>query len=494
MSHIKVLDARSVNRLCSSQVVVTLGIAIKELVENSIDAGATKIGSKSHSTSKIHDFDDITKVNSFGFRGEAIFSLCQVADVTIHTRTEQAKVGTRLEFTNSGGLKSRRPLARSRGTTVYVERLFHTLPVRRRYLTNQSRLSREFSQAITLISSYCLVLTGVQLSCYRIDKKGTKILVVSNMEGNSLSSNIAAVYGQAQLESLVKITNDFAVNDELKDEYKVKLSAEELDEIKFSGFISMPPVGSTATFGRSSGDRQIVSINGRPCDFPQFTRLATDVWRRCCRESLLSKSQSLAMPSRSATSAFPVLILLVNLPRAKVDVNLSPDKRQLILHWERAVVMKLKAALTATLACVDGEQSTLNLQVSSVAVTARTELKSAEGLTQRPIVPTQLSLASNIPSRPESSPQNAKKPRLSTSPITSQRSIFTSDSARRNYNKRLPLLNRESVRVDFSMSRLLKYWASRGSLSESAETPSIGEFHADLTESAAQSELTSIFR
>ncbi|EUB64680.1 Mismatch repair endonuclease PMS2 [Echinococcus granulosus] len=523
MSSVRTLDAQSVHKLCSSQVVVTLGIAIKELIENSIDAEATKIeirlknyGSdsievvddglgideadfetlgKSHSTSKIQDFNDISKTSSFGFRGEAIFSLCQVADVTIHTRTERAKVGTRLEFTNSGGLKSRRPLARSRGTTVCVERLFHTLPVRRRYLTDRTRLSKEFSQAIALISSYCLMVTGVQLVCYRIDRKGTKTLVVSNMEGELVSSNIAAVYGQAQrfqLESLVEITNDFVVTDELKEEYKVKLSAEELDEIRIFGFISMPPMGSTNVVGRSSADRQFVSINGRPCDFPQFTRLATDVWRRCCRESLFSKSQSLGMPSRSTTSAFPVLVLLINLPRAKVDVNLSPDKRQLLLHWERAVVMKLKAALTATLVRVDGEQSIANLPVSSsTAAAVATASEAAVGLTQQPPI------SAHLPPQPESSSQNGKKPRLSTpssSPIASQKPVFSSDSARRNYNRHLPLLNRESVRVEFSVGRLLKYWAARGSSDVLVETPSTGEFHANLTESAAQSELTSIFR
>ena len=94
------------------------------------------------------------------------------SDVSIHTKTEDSKIGIRLEFSNSGDLKSRRPLARSRGTTVCVERLFHNLPVRRRYLTDATRLAKEFSQAVTLISSYCLSLTGVQISCYRIDKKG----------------------------------------------------------------------------------------------------------------------------------------------------------------------------------------------------------------------------------------------------------------------------------------------------------------------------------
>ncbi|VUZ42073.1 unnamed protein product, partial [Hymenolepis diminuta] len=117
------------------------------------------------------DFSDISKISSFGFRGEALFSLCQVSDISIHTKTEESKIGIRLEFSNSGDLKSRRPLARSRGTTVCVERLFHNLPVRRRHLTDATHLAKEFSQAVTLISSYCLSLTDVQISCYRIDKK-----------------------------------------------------------------------------------------------------------------------------------------------------------------------------------------------------------------------------------------------------------------------------------------------------------------------------------
>ncbi|VDM03425.1 unnamed protein product [Schistocephalus solidus] len=200
MSSIKPLDSHSVHKLCSSQVVVSLGIAIKELLENSIDAGAKRIeiklknygcdaveviddGSgireenfstlgKKHSTSKISTFEDLVSVTSFGFRGEALNSLCHLADITIHTRAADAVCGTRLVFDNSGTIKSRHPLARSRGTTVCLERLFHTLPVRRRHLTDKMRLMKEFSKAVNLITAYCLAKVGLQISCYRFDAKG----------------------------------------------------------------------------------------------------------------------------------------------------------------------------------------------------------------------------------------------------------------------------------------------------------------------------------
>ncbi|VDL42259.1 unnamed protein product [Hymenolepis diminuta] len=428
------------------------------------------------------------------------------SDISIHTKTEESKIGIRLEFSNSGDLKSRRPLARSRGTTVCVERLFHNLPVRRRHLTDATHLAKEFSQAVTLISSYCLSLTDVQISCYRIDKKGAKTLVVSNKGGRSISSNIAAVYGQAQLTSLVEVPSDFSISEELMGEFNVKLSKEEIDTIKISGFISAPPIpGSSKNTGRSSTDRQFVTVNGRPCDLPQFTRLATDIWRRCCRESLLSSSQCLGMPSRSTTSAFPVLILLVEVPKAKVDVNLSPDKRQLLLHWEKAVAMKLKAALTAVLGCTNPAtgQFIASLHGAASCSSASTEKReppSSQQLTQQPLISQHIKISPTSSSRSSQSsmaPSSSKKPRVvspASTLLASHRPVFSGDSARRNYDNRLPQLSRQRVKIDFSMGRLLKYWASKGPSYEDPKDPTTGEFHANLTDSSAQSELTTVFR
>ncbi|KAF8562928.1 hypothetical protein P879_11318, partial [Paragonimus westermani] len=221
---ISALQSDVVHKICSGQVVVTLASAVKELVENSIDSGATKIdvrlreyGSElievsdngsgikeqdfdaitgKHSTSKIREFDDLHSVRTFGFRGEALSSLCQLSNLVIHTCAIDASVGTRLEFDSQGIIVTRRPLARSHGTTVFVHQLFHNLPVRRRHLTDPGRLTKEFAKAVSLLTAYCLSTVGVQISCSRITKSSEKIHVVSNGSATSIKDNLAAVYGQ----------------------------------------------------------------------------------------------------------------------------------------------------------------------------------------------------------------------------------------------------------------------------------------------------------
>ena len=144
-----------------------------------------------------------------------------------------------------------------------------------------------------------------------------------------------------------------------------------------------------------------------------------------------------------------------------MDVNLSPDKRQLLLHWERAVVMKVKAALLAALGCGDESQSMPMLPgAASPIPNARPPLTSAksssnmesENLTQQPLISAHLISSSSSSANtavttsasqsdsPSFLPSDAKRPRFSSpqpSSIASQKPIFASESARRNYNKRL---------------------------------------------------------
>ncbi|VDN09255.1 unnamed protein product [Dibothriocephalus latus] len=505
---------------------------------------------RKHSTSKISTFEDLASVASFGFRGEALNSLCHLADITIHTRAADAVCGTRLAFDNSGAIKSRQPLARSRGTTVCLERLFHTLPVRRRHLTDKMRLMKEFSKAVNLITAYCLANVGLQISCYRFDAKGEKVLVVSNSTARSTAENFAAVYGQTQLKALMEIPSDFEVTPEVREEFNVKLSAEELDAIRrfhrtplffmtssgnffyhrsVAGFISAPP-GSTGTAGRSSADRQFVCVNGRPCEFPQVTRLATDLWRRCCRESLAAS----LLPSRSTTSNFPVLLLLMDLPQAKVDVNLSPDKRQLLLQWERPVVMKVKAAILATLLRAlgnsvnldpncqrnisslmpsptvasttkpDGKESVTSSQVADTSLS--TTVVSTQ-LSQQPLISAHLTQVPNSPSTPLRKRARSPSDQLSPSTDIPPKSPLSSDLLkslptvntveRRTYDRHLSSLTRRTVKAPFSMNRLRKFWKSQSredtQSDKSSPAASVGNFRAGLTEPAAESELTISF-
>nr|XP_054543255.1 putative postmeiotic segregation increased 2-like protein 2 [Pan troglodytes] len=155
---IKPIDRKSVHQICSGPVVLSLSTAVKELVENSLDAGATNIDLKlkdygvdlievsdngcgveeenfegltlKHHTCKIQEFADLTEVETFGFQGEALSSLCALSDVTISTCHASAKVGTRLVFDHDGKIIQKTPYPHPRGTTVSVKQLFSAPPVR----------------------------------------------------------------------------------------------------------------------------------------------------------------------------------------------------------------------------------------------------------------------------------------------------------------------------------------------------------------------------
>ncbi|KAA3675924.1 DNA mismatch repair protein PMS2 [Paragonimus westermani] len=405
---ISALQSDVVHKICSGQVVVTLASAVKELVENSIDSGATKIGmfclmpfriiprdvrlreygselievsdngsgireqdfdaiTGKHSTSKIREFDDLHSVRTFGFRGEALSSLCQLSNLVIHTCAIDASVGSRLEFDSQGIIVTRRPLARSHGTTVFVHQLFHNLPVRRRHLTDPGRLTKEFAKAVSLLTAYCLSTVGVQISCSRITKSGEKIHVVSNGSATSIKDNLAAVYGQHIVNNLVELAEVNTVPNDILDEFNVKTTTDS-SSIRVCGFITKPPtqevvepsagshgsIGlsrgrSGSSSGRSTSDRQFVYVNGRPCELPRLTRLTTDIWRRCSREALGASTNGIRMPAQSTLTQFPLLVLMFHMPTAFVDVNLTPDKRMLFLHHERYVLALTKAALVNTL-------------------------------------------------------------------------------------------------------------------------------------------------
>lgn len=224
---IKPINRDTVHRICSGQVhnlfqitsnfthltfyrfqvVLSLAIAVKELVENAIDAGSSIIEVKlkeygselievsdngsgvasenfealstdpfnfcyyllmyrmyfvalKHYTSKIKQFSDLESIETLGFRGEALSSLCGLSNLTIITKHQRAGLATKLTYDHNGKIVTQIPTAREQGTTTILENLFSTLPVRRKEFLKNTK--REFNKMCQLLYAYCLVSKGIK--------------------------------------------------------------------------------------------------------------------------------------------------------------------------------------------------------------------------------------------------------------------------------------------------------------------------------------------
>ncbi|XP_063961357.1 mismatch repair endonuclease PMS2-like [Lytechinus pictus] len=345
---VKAIDRRSVHQICSGQVVLNLATAIKELVENSLDAGATIIeiklkdyGSESlevsdngsgveqsnfsgltlkHHTSKLHDFSDLSTVDTFGFRGEALSSLCALSDLSIVTCHHSASVGTKLVYDHDGKILKQVPCPRQQGTTVTLQNLFSTLPVRHKeFLRN---LKKEFTKMVQVLQAYCIIASGVKLTCSNQTDKGKKSLVVSTNGTSTMRENVANVFGSKQLQSLLEF-DQCKPTPELCEEYGIK--PERIEKIPFSlsGFVSKCDHGQ----GRSSADRQYYFINRRPCDFPKVSKLINEVFHMYNRHQ------------------YPFVVMDITLAKDAVDVNVTPDKRKVLVQEEKTLLAILKASL-----------------------------------------------------------------------------------------------------------------------------------------------------
>ncbi|XP_033631128.1 mismatch repair endonuclease PMS2-like [Asterias rubens] len=345
---VKAIDRQSVHRICSGQVVLNLATAIKELVENSLDAGATNIdirlkdyGSEvlevidngsgvennnfqgltlKHHTSKLRDFSDLSSVDTFGFRGEALSSLCALSNMIVVTCHESAAVGTRLEYDHDGRLVKQTPCPRQHGTTVTLQNLFSTLPVRHKeFLRN---LKKEFTKMAQLLQAYGIISSGVKLTCTNQIGQGKRSPVMSTSGNTLLKENIANVFGSKQLQNVmdfVQVTPGF----EQCEEYGLTERQVQEQLFKITGYVSKSDHGR----GRSSADRQYYYINKRPCDFPKVSKLVNEVYHMYNRHQ------------------YPFVALDISLAKDSVDVNVTPDKRKIFVLEEKSLLAMLKTSL-----------------------------------------------------------------------------------------------------------------------------------------------------
>ncbi|XP_062915447.1 mismatch repair endonuclease PMS2 isoform X1 [Mobula hypostoma] len=345
---IKAIDRKSVHQICSGQVVLSLCTAVKELVENSIDAGATNIEIKlkefgadlievsdngdgveeknfkgltlKHYTSKLQDFSDLLHMDTFGFRGEALSSLCALSNLSIVTCHKTAKVGTRLLFDNNGHISQKMPYPRQQGTTVNVQQLFNTLPVRHKeFLRN---IKKEYGKMVQVLQAYCIISTGIRITCTNQVGQGKKNPVVCTSGCSTLKENIGAVFGSKQLQSLVPFVQQ-CPSETICEDYGINPVDIPENLYTITGFVSRSHHG----VGRSTTDRQFFFINQRPCDPIKVSKLINEVYHMYNRHQ------------------YPFVVLNVCVDSKCVDVNVTPDKRQIFLQDEKLLLAILKTSL-----------------------------------------------------------------------------------------------------------------------------------------------------
>ena len=357
MGLIHLLSEKVSNQIAAGEVVERPASVVKELVENALDAGATRIsveiqaGGRSlirvtdngngmsrddallclerHATSKINLAEDLESISTMGFRGEAIPSIASVSRMTVTTMEQGSSSveATRIQI-NGGKILQVESAGHAVGTTVEVRSLFFNLPARRKFLRSPENERSHIQHFLTLVA-----LANPKVGfVYVHDKRRIWELASCNVN-DSLDSQLKAVrerMGALHGEGISLLEVDS------KGEYHIGKvlagnSAEDMEwdgkkEVKIWGLIGSPGVS------RSTRSNQHIFVNRRPIENLSLNRAILEGYH-----TSLMKGQ------------FPVCCLFLEIDPAEVDVNIHPAKREIKFHHERDVRKLLSIAIQETL-------------------------------------------------------------------------------------------------------------------------------------------------
>lgn len=343
---IRSLPHKEVHRITSGQVITDVTSVAKELVENLIDANSSKIDITftnhgvdgidvsddgdgvpeadhallclKHHTSKLGDFSELESVHTLGFRGEALGSLCGVASVLVTTCTKDAYPrATVLEFDRMGVLAKLKKQLGQKGTTVRVHGLFKHLPVRQKTLVKNAR--REFNKAINGLIPYLLVYPEIRFTIFHV-MKGRKTLLMGTRGNSTILDNLVSVYGTNGLYGMIPVKLE--VTD--VDTQRLRLSHGGKMSLTVSGYISNCSFG----LGRLAADRQFVYVNRRPITLKKFLKTVNEIFKG------FNHVQS------------PVVVLNIDIDVKYLDVNVTPDKRIVMIQNEDVINEMVAERLT----------------------------------------------------------------------------------------------------------------------------------------------------
>ena len=304
MSKINILDKIVSNRISAGEVVEKPASVVKELIENSIDAGADKIvieieegGIKSisildngsgiekddiklafmpHATSKIKNVEDLDNIATLGFRGEALASIASVAQVEMISKTKASELGSSIKI-DGGEFGEIGEVAMNTGTQIVVKNLFYNTPARRKFLRKPKTEEGEITD---LVEKIILANPTLQIR-YVIDGK-----IKYNTTGSGLYANIYTIYGRETVENIIEINF-------------------EREGYKLTGYIGKPEIS------KANRTYQTLIVNGRVVRSAFISNAIQEVY-----QNFLMKNK------------FPFFVLNLTLPLDSVDVNVHPSKME----------------------------------------------------------------------------------------------------------------------------------------------------------------------
>lgn len=328
MSKIRVLADHVANQIAAGEVVERPASVAKELVENSIDAGATRItieieaggrrllkisddgegmvrddailAFERHATSKIRATDDLIAIGTLGFRGEALASIASVAKVELTTSTEGAAAGTRVAI-DGGRLRDVKDAAHPRGTTIVVRDLFFNVPARRKFLRSEAT---ETFHLTNLVTHYALAHPEIAFTFVNNGRD-----VVRAVAAKDLRERAYQIFGAEFLENLLAVDGG------------------DQQVARVTGFVSAP------RDRRTTRDSQYLFVN-----------------RRFVRDRMIGRSLSEGYRSILPHGVYPAALLFIETPLAEVDVNVHPAKTEVRFRRSAAVADAVREAVREALA------------------------------------------------------------------------------------------------------------------------------------------------
>ena len=323
MGNIVLLDELTINKIAAGEVIERPASVVKELVENSIDAGATnilveiqnggisyikivdngkgiaaddlEIAFERHATSKIRVADDLETVKSMGFRGEALASIAAISNVEMTSKTKDSDIGNKI-IVEGGKILEKQETAAKDGTVIIVKNLFFNTPVRYKFLKKDFTEAGYIEDTVTRLA---LINPNISI---RLISSG-KTVIQTNGDGN-IKNVIYGIYGKDVANGIIETNYEYE------------------NEIKVSGVIGKPDIS------RSNKSNQLFFVN-----------------KRFIKDKLLSSAVEQAYKGLLPIGKFGFCILNIELDPKKVDVNVHPAKLEVRFEEENKVFKAIYHAI-----------------------------------------------------------------------------------------------------------------------------------------------------